>query len=165
VYQVVVLPPDGSMTGIEELRRLHDPAFHRIGAHVALLPPFDGDADAVTRRFDGLDAGGAFELRFGAPAVVGDALCLPVADGEAAVRALRARLAESLLGPLGDAPTAAPSLRVGLFGGDAEIELARRSLGTLPPPAPWSVREIVLLVEDVRGLWHEVRRKRLDEAA
>jgi hypothetical protein len=161
VFQVVVLPPAESLRGVEELRRLHDPAFHRIAAHVALLPPFDADDASLPARFDAAAAGPAFDSAFGAPLVHGDALCLPLARGDAEMRALRGRLAAALLGPADEPPRAPLSLRVGLVGSAAEGELARRALSTLPPPAPWTVDSVVLVMEDVRGLWHEVRRRTL----
>ncbi len=163
-----MLPPAESLTHVEELRRLHDPAFHRIAAHVALLPPFDAADPSLPARFDAFDGGPTFDASFGEPLVQGDALCLPLARGDGELRALRDRLADALLGPadalLGPAdepPRASPSLRVGLFGSAAEAELARRALSTLPRPAPWTVVDVVLVLEDVRGLWHEVRRRAL----
>jgi hypothetical protein len=161
VFQVVVLPPEGSTRDVEELRRLHDPAFHRIGAHVPLLPPFDSEASALVARFDAFRFA-PFEIELGAPAVHGAALSLAVTRGDDDLRALRDALASRFLGPADERPSAAPSLRVGLLGGAADLELARRSLSTLPAPAAWRVDEIVLMVEDVRGLWHEVRRRRAE---
>src|SRR6185436_16343124 len=92
---------------IEPFRRLHDPAFHEIGAHVVLAPPFDDDApDALLRRFLAFEPPGTLDLSFGAPAARGRALTVPVLDADgrvgAVVRALReavlplaARLAEN----------------------------------------------------------------------
>ena len=157
MFQVVVLPPPGSMGPVEELRRLHDPAFHRVAAHIALLPAFEAATAALNERFDAI-AFEPFDASLGPPAAAGSALCLPIAQGSQEMRRLTSTLATSLLGPLGAPPRTAPSMRVGLFGSDAELELARRALATLAPPPPWTVREIVLLLEDVRGLWHEVRR-------
>jgi hypothetical protein len=160
VFQVVVLPPDGAATRLEEFRRVHDPAFHRIGAHLALLPPFEADDRALAERFADFRAS-AFDVSFGPAAPIGRALGYPVEDGADAVRALTASLASALLGPFGEPPFLVPAVRVGLFGSDAEMELARRTLWDAPPPGPWRVAEVTLLLEDVRGLWHPVRRAAL----
>lgn len=161
MFQVVVLPPPEVATAIEEFRRLHDPAFHRVGAHIAVLPPFDADEAALAPRFDGTDAGAAFDIELGAACAAGQALALPVERGRERFAALRSAFATALLPVLTELPDAAPSLRVGLFGGPAELELARRTLeGRVAAPA-WRVAEVTLLVEDVRGLWHPLRRKPL----
>ena len=155
-----MLPPPASTGPVEELRRLHDPAFHRVAAHIPLLPAFEANAATLLQRFEAVRFA-AFDASLGPPCAAGSALCLPVEQGSEAMRDLTAALAAALLGPLGEPPRTAPALRVGLFGSDAELELARRALATLPPPPPWTVRDIVLLLEDVRGLWHEVRRVRV----
>lgn len=156
-----MLPPAETTRGVEEFRRLHDPAFHRIGAHLPLVPPFDAKEDAVAARFDALELRPAFDVAFGAPVAHGHALALPVTSGDAALRALSGDLAAALLPPLAEPPGGTASLRVGLFGGDAELELARRALATQAPPGTFTVTEVVLLLEDVRGLWHDVRRRKL----
>jgi len=160
VFQVVVLPPAEAMRDVEEFRRLHDPAFHRVTAHLPLLPPFDATDAALLERFDAFRGGAGFDVELGPPTAVGRALCLPAARGDAELRALQSALAAALLPSPAEPPRAAPTLRVGLFGGDAELELARRALATLPPPA-FAVSEVALLLEDVRGLWHEVRTSKL----
>lgn len=155
-----MLPPAEATREVEEFRRLHDPAFHRVAAHVSLLPPFEPSDAALLERFDAFRGGAAFEVELGPPQASGRALCLPAARGDAELVALQSALASALLPPLASPPRAAPSLRVGLFGGDAEMELARRALATRAAPA-FSVNEVALLVEDVRGLWHPVRTSRL----
>jgi hypothetical protein len=157
--QLVLLPPPDAVRVLEEFRRLHDPAFHRVAAHVPLLPPFDA-GDAVLRRFDAFDADG-FDVALGAATVVGEALCLPVVRGRDDVVGLLGALASALLPPLAEVPPRTPALRVGLFGGAAEAELARRALATVELTAAWPVRDVTLLVEDVRGLWHLLRNRRL----
>lgn len=151
-----MLPPADSMREIEELRRLHDPAFHRVAAHVTLLPPFDADPAATVERFDAFRGGAAFGVELGAATTSGRALCLAPTRGDAELRALQSALAAALLPPLAEPPGLAPALRVGLFGGDAEMELARRAMATLQAPT-FEVTEAALLLEDVRGLWHPVR--------
>ena len=156
-----MLPPAESTRDVEEFRRLHDPAFHRIGAHLVLLPPFDATNDSLVGRFDAMELRPAFDVAFGPPVATGHALALAVTVGGAALHALQGDLAAALLPPLVERPNAAAALRVGLFGSDAELELARRALATLPPPDTFTVRDVVLLLEDVRGLWHDVRHRRL----
>jgi hypothetical protein len=161
VFQVVVLPPPDALPDIEEFRRLHDPAFHRVGAHIALLPPFEAPGDTLLERFDAVRFGPSFDVAFGPAAAAGRALQLPVAGPDGVLRALQEELAAALLPAHVERPSAPPALRCGLLGGEAEMELARRALTTLPAPAGFTVREVTLLLEDVRGLWHVVRQKRL----
>jgi len=161
VFQVVVLPPPDLAATLDEFRRLHDPSFHRVGAHVAVLPPFDSGDASLADRFDAADAGAAFDVALGAAAASGQALCLPVARGGERIAALRSAFAAALLPALTELPGAAPSLRVGLFSGAAEMELARRTLESRVADLAWRVAEVTLLVEDVRGLWHPLRRKPL----
>ncbi len=161
MYQVVVLPPPEPLREIEEMRRLHDPAFHRVPAHVSVLPPFEPWDAHMVERFDELRCGPAFRARFGPPQPVGRALCLPLVEGADGASSLQQAVAAALLGPVAPPPASAPSLRVGVFVSDAELELARRSLATLPAPPAFTVGAVTLLYEDVRGLWHEVRRRAL----
>jgi len=155
-----VLPPADVMREIEELRRLHDPAFHRVAAHVSLLPPFEAADVALLERFDSFHEPGGFDVELGATSASGRALALCATRGDAELRALQSALAAALLPPLVEPPGLAPALRVGLFGGDAEMELARRAMATLEAPA-FAVTEVALLLEDVRGLWHPVRTSKL----
>jgi hypothetical protein len=159
--QVVVLPPPATTAAVEEFRRLHDPSFHRLPAHVPLLPPFEAEREDLLARFDSLRGCAPFEAALGPPQACGAALVLPLTAGAAELAALRQSLAQELLGPLGAAPEGAPAMRVGLFGSDAERELARRALASLPAPAAFTVEEATLLLEDVRGLWHPIRARRL----
>jgi hypothetical protein len=164
VFQVVVLPPPDLAAAIEEFRRLHDPAFHRVGAHVPVLAPFDSGDAALADRFDATDTGGAFDVELGAAAAAGQALGLPVARGRDELVALRTAFAAALLPALTELPAAAPSLRVGLFGSAAEMELVRRTLDGHVALRGWRVDEVALLVEDVRGIWHPLRSRRLARA-
>jgi hypothetical protein len=161
VFQVVVLPPPDEALVLEEFRRLHDPAFHRIGPHLPILPPFEPEGTTLIERFDGFRGAGGFEVEFGPPTALGRALCLPAERGQAELRALRTALAASLLPPIAEAPDGPIVLRAGLFGSDAEIELARRAMATTGGVRPWLVREITLVLEDERGIWHAVRRRRI----
>ncbi len=159
MFQAVVFPPAQFLHDVEEFRRRHDPAFHRVAAHLPLVAPFDAADEGLVARLDAFRAA-PFEVSFGPPAAHGEALLLPVVGGAAEFDALQRALALFLRGDVPDPPPLA-ALRAGLFGTTAELELARRALATLPPTPPFVVREVTLLMEDVRGLWHEVRRRRL----
>lgn len=162
MFQIVVFPPEPAAAAVEPFRRLHDPAFHRVAPHVALVPPFEeNDALGLRARLAAFRPPPSPTIGFGPPCVQGRSLCLPVAEGEAGLADVVAALCSEVL-PLaarlqrnGDVP----SLRVGLLGSEPELELARRSLrAALPEIAPFRPDAIVLLMDDVRGLWHEVQR-------
>ncbi len=165
MFQIVVFPGDEETAAIEPFRRLHDPAFHEIGAHVVLAPPFDdAEPDALIRRFLAFEAPGSLDLSFGAPVGRGRALAVPVLDPSGRVGAVARAIRETVL-PLSarmqENPDE-PAVRLGLFPSDAELELARRAwLATSPRPTGFRAAELVLLLEDERGLWHEVRRLRV----
>lgn len=156
-----MLPPPTSVRAVEEFRRTHDPAFHRIPAHLALVPPFDAHDASLVARFDAFRWRGAIDLTLGAPTPAGSALVLPPDGGAADLVALRDALFAAVPGPLAAASGTPPVLRAGLFGSAAELELGRRVLAALEPPEPFAVRSVALLVEDVRGLWHTVRERTL----
>ena len=156
-----MLPPAETMGAIEEIRRLHDPAFHRVAAHLVLLPPFEPSDASLVERLDALELPPAFPLAFGAPVVCGTSLSLAVAQGADELRELQVALARGLLPSHAALPQAPAGLRTGVHSGAAELELARRGLASLDPLAPFAVRAVSLLLEDVRGLWHEVHQKRL----
>jgi hypothetical protein len=165
VFQIVVFPGDEASAVVESFRRSRDPAFHEIGAHVVLQPPFhDDDAAALAARFDAFEAPGSLDVSFGAPLARGRALCLPVLDPDGRVGALVRALGNAVL-PLSARVrelTEGPALRLGLFASDHELELARRAwLATTPRPNGFRASELVLLFDDVRGLWHEVARVRV----
>jgi 2'-5' RNA ligase superfamily protein len=160
VLQVVVLPPEDAMRGIEEFRRLHDPAFHRVAAHLSLVPPFHSDDRGLVSRLERVPLPPSFDVLLGPPSPIGRALALPVVSGEAPLDALRRATAAALF-PREELPPALPGLRVGFFGSRAEMELARRAILTVAPPPPFPVSCVSLLVEDQRGLWHEVVTRRL----
>ena len=155
------MPPPGTLASVEQFRRLHDPAFHRIAAHVGILPPFEPSDANVLDLFDAAALPPRFTAEFGAPAAVGRALVLPLTGGAREGLALQAALARLLLGPADAGPALAPALRIGLFSSDAEMEMARRALTSLESPPGFGVTEVSLLLEDLRGLWHPVRSLRL----
>lgn len=165
MLQVVVVPPEEVVAALEPFRRLHDPAFHRHPPYLALTPLFDAaDGEALVRRLERF-RGASAVVTFDEPRPLGAALVLPVKDEAGCVATLAAGLRDEVLptsAKLADG-AAAPALRIGLFASDAERELARRGFGAAVPRVPAFVaREIALLLEDARGLWHEMRRVRLD---
>jgi hypothetical protein len=165
LYQLVVLPPPGAVRDVEEFRRLHDPSFHRVAAHLPLVPPFATADRRLIERFDGLRLAPSFDVVLGRAAPIGRALALPVVAGAQAFDALRRAAAAELLPSFPEPVFGVPAMYVGAFGGDAEMELARRAFSTLPPPPPFAVDAVTLLLEDVRGLWHPVRARRLPSSS
>lgn len=167
MLQIVVFPPEDAAAAIEPFRRLHDPAFHQVGAHVALVPPWDdGDHAAVVRKLGDFTPPGTLDVSFGAPEARGRSLALPVLDPDGRVGAFVRTLAARALptSALVGERAVAPALRLGLFVSDAELELARRAWLAEPRPRGFRARELVLLFDDVRGLWHEARRFSLEPA-
>jgi len=161
VFQIVVFPPEETRAAVEPFRRLHDPAFHRVSPHVTLVPPFEeADARALRGRLAAQRSVAPATLTFAEPRVLGRALCVPVDDGDGRLAAFLRGLRDSVL-PLSarlQENDDVPSLRVGLLGTDAELELARRSfVATAVRLAPFAPESLVLLMDDVRGLWHEVQ--------
>ena len=164
MYQVAIIPPVEALGEIEQFRRLHDPAFHRVPAHVPLLPPFEPARQDVLARFDALHAP-PFDARLGAADVLGTSLVLTLIAGKTETEALRTALHEALLDPAAPPVTTAPSLRIGHFPSDAALELARRGLATTDVLPEFRVAQITLLMEDVRGIWHPVRERILRAAS
>lgn len=161
MLQIVVFPPEDAAAAFEPFRRLHDPAFHQVGAHVPLVPPWDdGDHAAVVRKLGDFESPGTLDLSFGAAEARGRALVLPVLDPAGRIGAfVRALSAQALpTSALVGERASTPALRLGLFVSDAELELARRAWLSEPRPGGFRAGEFVLLFDDVRGLWHEARR-------
>ena len=153
-----MLPPPEALGDVEEFRRLHDPAFHRLPAHVPLLPPFEPIRRDFLARFDAFRSP-PLTVSFG-EAVAGECtLGLTVVQGHDELLAMRDALGHALLDESAPRAAGPPCLRVGLFGSDAELELARRALGTAPELPPLTIRMLTLLLEDVRGIWHPVRER------
>ena len=161
VYQVVVFPPDDVQTPVEAFRRLHAPAFHRLSAHLPLLPPFEAPDAGLLERFDAFASQGAFEVSLGPAEARGRALVLPVSDGALRIEALRKDLAAALLPPLEPEEGESPAVRLGLFASESELELARRTAQAVRELPSVRVNAVTLLLQDERGIWHEVRTRRL----
>ncbi len=160
MLQVALIPPPEALGPAELFRRLHDPGFHRLPAHVTLLPPFEPVRRDVLERFDAFDAA-PFRARLGAPFETGTTLWLAFVEGGDAVAALRRALADALLDPLAPPAAAPAALRIGHFSSAAELELARRGLAADLALPEFRVDTLTLLLEDRRGLWHDVRLRAL----
>ena len=158
MYQVAIIPPVEALGAIEQFRRLHDPGFHRVPAHVPLLPPFEPVRRDVLARFDALRAP-AFDARLGAPTIHGTSLVLTLADGAEQTEALREFLHTALLDPAAPSAVAEPVLLIGHFPSAAALELARRGLVATDSLPQFAVTQVTLLLEDVRGIWHPVRER------
>lgn len=160
MYMVAVLPPPEVVAPLEDYRRRHDPAFHRIAAHLRLVGPFEQPDPRALDAFDTIEAGPPLDVVLGPAENHGEALVLPVLTGGEALEAVRAQLA-AVLHTRTDDPRRRPALLVGRFGIDAERELVARAMAAAPPLAGFRVDELTLLFQDERGLWHPVRRRRL----
>ena len=158
MYQVAIIPPVDALGEIEHFRRLHDPAFHRVPAHVPLLPPFEPVRRDFLARFDALRAS-PFDARLGSPEVHDTSLALALVQGAAETAGVREALHEALLDPAAPAAIAQPSLRIGHFPSEAALELARRGLAATDALPVFHVGQVTLLLEDVRGIWHPVRER------
>jgi hypothetical protein len=158
VYQVAIIPQVEALGEIELFRRLHDPAFHRMPAHLPLLPPFEPIRPDFLARFDALRSP-PFDARLGAPEIHGTSLVLTLVVGSPETEALRDALHDALLDPAAPPTSVAPNLRIGHFPSDAALELARRGLATTDELPAFRVAQISLLLEDVRGIWHSVRER------
>jgi hypothetical protein len=161
VYQVVVLPPPGVLGPVEQFRRMHDPAFHRGPAALPLTAPFEAEDAGLLERFDRFVGPRRFDVALGPAQANGRALVLAPSRGGRELDALRRTLTEALFGGDGVEGAAHPTLRVGFFSSEAELELARRSLAISGEVTPFAVTEVTLQMEDERGLWHPVRVRRL----
>jgi len=160
VYQIALIPPPEALGDVEQFRRLHDPSFHRLPAHVPLLPPFEPIRSDVLAQFD-VFRSPPFDARLGNAHEVGTSLALCLVEGEDATVALRRELHAALLDPAAPEVAEPPLVRIGHFPSTSALELARRSFDhgqTLPA---FRVDRITLLLEDVRGIWHPVRERLL----
>ena len=163
MYQVALIPPPEALGQIELFRRLHDPAFHRLPAHVPLLPPFEPIRRDVLAQFDAFRSA-AFDAQLGNAHEMGTSLMLDLVVGAAETIALRGVLHSALLDPAAPEVTEPPTVRIGHFPSAAAMELARRGFDHTTELQPFRVDRVSLLLEDVRGIWHPVRERVLRSA-
>jgi hypothetical protein len=161
---VVVFPPPAAVAAAEEFRRLHDPLFLRVAAHVTVVPAVGWRPAAVA--LPRLDEA----IRLVNPAPFPVNLCgvgrtkdgvvfVKVDEGAAALAELNERLTAALGPPPGaERPPYFPVLGIGRGPTAARAEFLQRQAAGHLAPTRFSVEHLSLLVEDSRGLWHERHR-------
>jgi len=161
---VVVFPPAEAVAAAEEFRRLHDPLFHRIAAHVAVIPAFTWRTgeEAEERVGRALAEGrrGPFPATLsGVGRTTDGVVFVRVEEGSTALARIHERLLRAL-GPPPDheSPPFVSVLGIGRAPGRSEAEFLQRQVAGHLPPARFSVEVLSLVVEDARGLWHERAR-------
>ena len=167
---VVVFPPVGAAAPAEEFRRLHDPLFHRIAAHLTVVPALSWctEARAVPLLLEAIRAAdrGPFPATLnGVGRTREGVVYLRVEEGAGALAALNDRLTRAL-GPPADLerPPFVPVLGIGRAAGPAEAEFLQRQVAGHIAPVQFSVEDLSVVVEDARGLWHLRERLPLEAA-
>lgn len=166
---VVIFPPPKAVEAAESFRRLHDPLFHKIGAHVALVPAFSWctESRAVPRLLEAVRAAerNPFPISLqGVGRTTGGVVYLPVIEGAGILGALHGTLTAALGPPPDlDRPPFVPVLGIGRAAGEAEAAFLQRQVAGHLAPIRFPVEELTVVVEDARGLWHV--RERLPLAA
>jgi 2'-5' RNA ligase superfamily protein len=161
---VVVFPPARSVAAAEEFRRLHDPLFHRIPAHVAVVPAISWRTrgEALPRLHEAVrgTVRGAFPVNLcGAGRTRDGTVFVKVDEGTAALGELHGRLLVALGPPPGhDPPPFVPVLGIGRAPTVSEAEFLQRQAAGHLAPVRFSVEHLSFIVEDARGLWHEEER-------
>ena len=161
---VVVFPPAEAVAAAEEFRRIHDPLFHKIAAHVAVVPAVAWcDAEQASGRISEAmrKAGrGTFPVNLsGAGRTRDGTVFVKVDEGAAALAALHGVLVAALGPPPGWAPPPfVPVMGVGRSPTVSEAEFLQRQLAGHLAPVRFPVEHLSLVVEDARGLWHEKER-------
>lgn len=161
---VVVFPPADAVAAAEEFRRLHDPLFHRIPAHVTLVPAIgwrtEEEASPRLAQAVASAAQGPFPATLSGVGRTRDGVVfVRVEEGAAALSSLHARLTAALAPPPGyEPPPFVPVLGLGRSPGTSEAEFLQRQVAGHLAPMRFSVEDLALIVEDARGLWHERER-------
>jgi 2'-5' RNA ligase len=155
---VVVFPPADAVAAVEEFRRIHDPLFHKIAAHVTVVPALGWcPEDLAAERLAGAVAArgrGSFPLALSGVGRTRDGVVfVKVGEGAAELDALHGLLSESLRPPPDlQRPPYIPVLGLGRGATTSEAEfLLRQAAGHLAP-VRFSVEVLSLVVEDARGL-------------
>ena len=161
---VVIFPPPEAVAAAEEFRRLHDPLFHRVAAHVTVVPAVGWRAAAVALpRLDEAirETGrGPFPVNLcGIGRTKDGVVFVKVDEGGAALAELNERLTAALGPPPGsERPPYIPVLGLGRGPTVSRAEFLQRQAAGYLSPARFPVEHLSLLVEDSRGLWHERHR-------
>ena len=156
---MVLFPPAEAVAVAEEFRRLHDPMFHRIAAHVAVVPAFSWRAAGeVEERVAGALAerrSGPFPATLSGVGRTRDGVVfVRVEEGAVALARLRDRLVAALEPPPDhEERVFVPVLGIGRATGRAEAEFLQRQVAGHLAPARFSVESLSLVVEDEGGLW------------
>ncbi len=167
---VVVFPPAEAAAPAESFRRLHDPLFHKIAAHVAVVPAFSWctEARAVPRILEAIRGSerAPFPLTLrGVGRTKTGVVYLPVVEGQEALAALHEILSWALRPPPGiERPPFVPVLGLGRAAGEAEAEFLQRQVAGHLAPIRFSVEVLTVVLEDARGLWHVRERLPLEAA-
>lgn len=163
-FAVVVFPPADAVAAAEEFRRLHDPLFHRIAAHVAVVPALSWRSLAEARPLlaEAMAAAGRrpFPVNLsGAGRTKDGTVFVKVDEGAGPLGDLNARLVAALGPPPGmEFPPFVPVMGIGRAPTVSEAEFLQRQLAGHLAPVRFSVEHLSLVVEDARGLWVEKER-------
>ena len=161
---VVLFPPAEAVSAAEEFRRIHDPLFHRIPAHVTVVSAFAwrNRRDAEHRVGRALDdaARGPFPATLSGVGRTKDGVVfVKVEEGAPSLSRLHEALTEALGPPPDlDLPPFVPVLGVGRTPTGSEAAFLQRQVAGHLPPARFSVETLSLVEEDGRGIWHERAR-------
>ncbi len=167
---VVVFPPAEAVAAAEEFRRLHDPLFHRIAAHVAVLPALSWRtaAEGLPRLAGAVAAAGRgpFPVNLsGAGRTRDGTVFVKVDEGAGPLGDLNGRLLAALGPPEGaEVPPYVPVMGIGRAPTVSEAEFLQRQIAGHLAPVRFSVEHLSFVVEDARGLWVEKERLPLPPA-
>lgn len=160
----MVFPPAASVAAAEEFRRLHDPLYHRIQAHVTVVPAVDWRprVEALPRLEEAIRDAERRPfpiLLSGAGRTKDGTVYVKVVEGLADLEALHGRLLAALGPPPGhEPPPFIPVLGLGRAPTVSEAEFLQRQAAGHLAPVRFSVEHVSVVVEDARGLWHETER-------
>lgn len=160
----MVFPPAPSVAAAEEFRRLHDPLFHRIAAHVTVVPALDWRprVDALPRLEEAIrdaERSPFAVLLSGAGRTKDGTVYVRVEEGDRALGELHGRLLAALGPPPGhEPPPFIPVLGLGRAPTVSEAEFLQRQAAGHLAPVRFAVEHLSVVVEDARGMWHETER-------
>ena len=163
-FAVVVFPPADAVAVAEEFRRLHDPLFHRIAAHVAVVPALSWRTREVglPRLVEAVAAcgRGPFPVNLsGAGRTKDGTVFVKVDEGAGPLGDLHDRLVAALAPPAGmEPPPFVPVMGIGRSATVSEAEFLHRQRAGHLAPVRFSVDHLSFVVEDARGLWVEKER-------
>lgn len=158
---VIVLPPREQASALEEFRQSNDPLFHKIAAHVTVVPPFSGiEPTAALSTLRGVLSARhqePFEISLGGAGRYDDGVVfVRVGEGAATLTRLHDALSAAVK-PTGGLPPRpfVPHCTVGRGTGPAEAAFLERQAAGRLRTVRFRVERLILVVEDARGLWLE----------